>query len=497
MSNTNNQTGSFMSDSSYSNLPAKVKQEISPASQDAEMMVLGSMLSSVNSVNTSCALLKEDDFFYSQHKILFRSLFSLYKKNSPVDVFTVQEELKSMGLLESAGGVGFLVTTCQFAGTSVFIEEYIKMLLDYSLRRKLIAFSAELIAKAKDPLAVASDIMEWAQKSLFDMWSSDTAKNLKLIRDVIEGKHSDDGKTFMQIIEERQAYYLETGKSMLPLGVPTGFIDVDKTIEGMGQSNLIILAARPAMGKTAFGLNIVENIAVKQQKSVGIFSLEMSADQLVGRIISSVSEVNANEIKKGTINGKQYQDIYEAVETIKQSTILIDDSSDITIGELRIRARRMKETHNIAALVIDYLGLISLPGKGKENKQQEVAEISRQLKLLAKELNIPVLCLAQLNRKAAERESHRPVMSDLRDSGAIEQDADVVMFLHRDSYYNEKILPGAAECIVAKNRHGAIGSVQLTFRAEIARFGNAATKEQCEQARHLTIEEHRKEVLGR
>ena len=262
-------------------------------------------------------------------------------------------------------------------------------------------------------------------------------------------------------------------------GIPSHFVDLDKMINGLNNSNLMILAARPAMGKTALALNIAENVCFKSKVPVGIFSLEMTAEQLVHRIICSQAEVESDKIKTGALNGIEYQRIVGCVSEMQKHMMIIDDQPGLKITDLRARARRMKESYGIGFLVIDYLQLISGSGSNRtfENRQNEISEISRMLKNLARELNIPILCLSQLSRKVEERQGHRPMMSDLRESGSIEQDSDIVMFFLRREYYDPNDKPGMAELIVAKNRHGGVGNINLTFRKEFAQFVNYTSRQ--------------------
>jgi len=280
---------------------------------------------------------------------------------------------------------------------------------------------------------------------------------------------------FLKELQERQQQFIEKGPSATTVtGLPTHFLELDKMLNGFMPSNLILLGARPAMGKTAFILSVAENICFRNKVPVGIFSLEMSASQLLHRLICSQAEVESQKIQTGSLNGSEYQRIVGSVNSMQKHTMIIDDQPGLKITDLRARARRMKEAYNIGFLAIDYLQLLSGSGtnRSQENRQIEISEISRMLKTLARELNIPILCAAQLSRKVEERQGHRPMMSDLRESGSLEQDSDVVMFLFRRDYYDKHDKPGLAEILVAKNRHGGVGDVCLTYRKEIGQFAN-------------------------
>lgn len=446
-----------------------------PHSKESEMMVLGCMLSSVNALNIAAGMLSDRDFYFTEHKLVFQVLKEAYQKDAPADVHLVAEELKRTDSLKSVGGVGYLMTLAQYAGTSAHIEEYAELVKSKAMLRRMID-AAQVVEKQalEHPEDVVS-ALDKAQQLFFQIGQTAGSKAGVLLRDLLEGTKGTRPVSFLKALEERQARFNELGPDHLKVtGTPTGFYDLDKIINGMGESNLIILGARPAMGKTAFGLNIAEHICFQENKAVGFFSLEMNAEQLVTRMICSQSGVESSKIQTGNVSGEEYQDIVKCVHDMKAHTFVIDDQPGMTITDLRARARRMSEAYGIEFLVIDYLQLITGSGSNRslENRQNEISEISRLLKTLARELNIAVLCLSQLSRKVEERTNHRPMLSDLRESGSIEQDADVVLFLTRPDYYNKEAKPGLAEVIVAKNRHGGIGDVTLVFRKEISQFAN-------------------------
>lgn len=462
------------------------KQVAYPHSPDAEVVALGCMLASANAVSKLCPILQEEDFFFSKHKLIFRVIKGFYSKEIPVGALLVGEELKRIDAIEAAGGLGYLaVLEEQGMYRGSHPEEFAKLVIEKATLRRAMDLSSQIHYKASQEPKEVSELIEEAQKGFFDIGKTASSGKTKEIKDVLDGKHDPDGRHYMQDVEERQAYYIEHGVSMPLAGIPTNYEILDRVLGNMGNSNLIIVAARPAMGKTAFMLNIAENVAIKQKKAVGIFSLEMSAEQLVARMMASQSEISSQTVKMGLVDGQQYQRLLEAKHSLQESTILIDDQPGISISDLRARARRWKETHNIDILIIDYLQLLTGSGSkiSKENRQQEVSEISRTLKVIARELNIPVLCLSQLNRKSEERTNHKPLMSDLRESGAIEQDADVVMFLHREDYYEPHKSPGRADVIVAKNRHGETRTVTLNFRKLISKFEDCPDEPSIEQMR--------------
>jgi replicative DNA helicase len=346
---------------------------------------------------------------------------------------------------------------------------------DKSILRNMINASQIIEKKALNDPENVLETLDEAQQLFFKISQNANPACGKLIGDILSGLKAESTLPYLKELQERQERFQLRGPEDSGItGLPTRFVDLDKMVNGFNRSNLMILAARPAMGKTAFALNIAENICFKSRVPVGIFSLEMSAEQLVHRIICSQSEVESDKIKTGALNGGDFQKVVASVNEMQQHVMIIDDQPGLKITDLRSRARRMKETYGIGFLMIDYLQLItgSNSFRGSENRQNEISEISRMLKNLARELNIPVLCLSQLSRKVEERQGHRPLMSDLRESGSIEQDSDIVMFLLRREYYDPHDKPGMAELIVAKNRHGGVGSVHLTFRKELAQFAN-------------------------
>ncbi len=447
--------------------------KVPPSSKESEMMVLGCMLTSVNSLNIAADGLNDYDFYYSEHKIIFQVLKQSFRQDKPVDVHLIAEELKRRDQLKSVGGVGYLATLAQYAGTSAYIEEYVGIVRNKALLRRMIFAAQKVETNALAEPENVFEALDEAQREFYQISQSVHTKAGVTLRDVLDGTKSEIGQPFLKELEERQERFVNRGDDDPGItGVATHFYDIDKMLNGLGRSNLIILAARPAMGKTALAVNIAENVAFKTQKPVGVFSLEMSADQLVHRLICSQAEVESDKIQTGSLNGAEFRQIYETVERIKDYPLIIDDQPGLSITDLRARARRMKEAHNIELLVIDYLQLLTgvRSSRMAENRQVEISEISRMLKNLARELNIPVLCLSQLSRKVEERPGHRPMMSDLRESGSIEQDADVVLFLLRREYYDPMDKPGMAELIVGKNRHGGIGTVQLVYRKEFAQF---------------------------
>ena len=451
------------------------KALVPPHSRESEMMVLGSMLTSINSLNAGADALDDSDFYFTEHKIVFQILKTAFKQDKPMDVHLACEELKRQEKLASVGGVGFVAGLAQYAGTSAYIEEYIEIVRSKSILRRMIFASQEIEKVALGDPQDVHGTLDDAQQKFFAISQAANQGAGVLLSELLGGTKSESQQPYLKELQDRQELFQKRGpQEGLITGLPTSFIDLDKIINGLGNSNLIIVAGRPAMGKTALATNIAESVCFRNNIPVGIFSLEMSAEQLLHRLICSQSEVESDKIKNGSLNGNEYQRIVAAVNHMQKCSMVIDDQPGLKITDLRARARRMKEAHDIGLLIVDYLQLLSGSGNARssENRQNEISEISRMLKNLARELNIPIICPSQLSRKVEDRAGHRPMLSDLRESGSIEQDSDVVLLLFRREYYDPYDKPGQAEVIVAKNRHGGIGSVNLSFRKEFAQFAN-------------------------
>ena len=450
------------------------KVKVAPNSKEAEMMVLGCMLTSVNALNIAADGLSETDFYYIEHKLIFHALKTSYLNDKPADVHLICEELRRLDKLKAVGGAAYVTTLAQYAGTSAYIEEYVQVVKDKAILRSMINAAQVVEKKALDQPDNVLDTLDEAQQLFFQISQSANPSAGKLLSEVLSGHKAESGVDFLKELEARQERYQQKGPQDSGItGLPTHLKDLDKMLNGFNNSNLMILAARPAMGKTALAINVAESICFKEKLPVGVFSLEMSAEQLVHRMVCSQAEVESDKIKTGSLSTAEFHRIVEAVKRMERHTMIIDDQPGLKVTDLRARARRMKELHQVAFIVVDYLQLISGSGsRMQDNRQNEISEISRMLKNLARELNIPILCLSQLSRKVEERPGHRPMMSDLRESGSIEQDSDIVMFLLRREYYDPNDKPGMAELIVAKNRHGGVGSIQLTYRKELAQFAN-------------------------
>lgn len=454
---------------------AEKKLRVPPNSKESEMMVLGCMLTNVNALNVAADALRELDFYYTEHQKIYSTLQMAFRSDKPADIHLIAEELKRQNRLDAVGGISYLTTLAQYAGTSAFIEEYVQLVREKAILRQMIATAQGIEKVALEEPADVLSALDHAQAELFQISQENQKNGGVLLKDLLSGLKAESKLPYLKELEQKQQNFKDKGPGEAGItGIPTHFVDLDKMLNGFNNSNLMILAARPAMGKTALAACFAENICFRNHVPVGFFSLEMSASQILHRIISSQAGVESEKIQTGSLTGAEYQRIVATVSRMQKETFIIDDQPGLRITDIRARARRMKEAYNVGFIVIDYLQLIGGANSSRsiENRQTEISEISRMLKTLARELNIPILCAAQLSRKVEERQGHRPMMSDLRESGSLEQDADVVMLLFRRDYYDKYDKPGMAEVIVAKNRHGAVGDVQLTFRKEIGQFAN-------------------------
>ncbi|MFN0064918.1 MAG: replicative DNA helicase [Chlamydiales bacterium] len=602
----------------------KSSYKVAPHSKESEMMVLGCMLSSINHLNNVADVLEDTDFYFVEHRLIFRILKDAYRQDKPADVHLVCEELKRQDKLESVGGAPYVTTLAQYAGTSAYVEEYAEIVRDKAILRQMIQAAQIVEKKAHEEPPDVHGALDEAQALFFTISQTSNPNAGVVLRDLLHGERTMSQTPFLRELQERQEKFRHLGPQEPKItGIPTHYLDLDTMINGLNNSNLMIIAGRPAMGKTALALNIAEQVCFKNNMPVGIFSLEMSAEQLMHRLVCSQAEVESDKIRTGSLSGVEFQRIVTAVSDMQHHTMVIDDQPGLKITDLRARARRMKESYDIKLLIIDYLQLISGSGtnRSQESRQTEISEISRMLKTLARELNIPILCPSQLSRKVEDRAGHRPMLSDLRESGcltaeseiidnrgkahtiealaarssqqhimvdavnakgvieqhdlvkafysgkkvvyrlktrdgrsiqasgnhpfligtnrwgrldelslgqkiggyvngkasweeieeireigvrdvydatvpgvhnfvsnkmivhnSIEQDSDIVMFLLRREYYDPNDKPGMAELIVAKNRHGSVGSVNLAFIKELVQFRNY-TPIQIEMAR--------------
>lgn len=419
----------------------------------------GSMLTDRDAVSAAIEVLKEEDFYREDNKAIYAAILNLYNRSEPIDIITLKSELSAMGKLEAVGGLEYVASLPDKVPTTANAGQYIKIVEEKSVLRNLIKTANELITLGYDPTQEVEDIIDSAEKKIFEVMQKRNQKGYSSIKDVLVD-------TFTQL---EQLY----NQKQHITGVPTGFADLDYKTAGLHQSDLILVAARPAMGKSAFALNIATNAAVKANVPVVIFSLEMSKEQMVNRILCSEAMVDSNKVRTGTIDDDEWAKLAAASGQLSEAQIFIDDTPGISIMEIRAKCRKLKLEKNIGLVVIDYLQLVQGTNKRGGSREQEISEISRSLKILAKEINVPVIALSQLSRAPEQRPDHRPMLADLRESGAIEQDADIVMFLYRDDYYNEDSeKKNIAEVILAKHRSGSTGTVELLWLGNYTKFAN-------------------------
>ncbi len=433
--------------------------KVPPHDLEAEQAIIGSMLTDRDAVISSIEVLKEEDFYREDNRAIYAAILNLYNRSEPIDIITVKAELESMGKFEQVGGLEYLAELPEKVPTTANAEKYIKIVEEKSILRRLIKTANEIIELGYSPTEDVEDIMEGAEKKIFDIMQQKNQKSYTPIKDVLV-----ESFTKLEELYNRKQHIT---------GVPTGFSELDYKTAGLHGSDLILIAARPAMGKTAFALNIATNASVRAKVPVAVFSLEMSKDQLVNRILCSEAMVDSNKVRTGKLEENDWTKLAESIGPLSEAEIYIDDTPGISVTEIRAKCRKLKLEKNIGMVVIDYLQLVQGSNKRNGSREQEISEISRSLKILAKELNVPVIALSQLSRAAEQRPDHRPMLSDLRESGAIEQDADIVMFLYRDDYYNEDSeKKDIAEVIIAKHRGGSTGTVELLWLGSYTKFVN-------------------------
>lgn len=426
-----------------------------PFSNEAEQSVLGAMYLDRNCIPDVLGKVRGEDFYISRHQELFEAIVELYNLGTPIDLVTLKEHLTLRGSLEKIGGIAFVVEVANLVPSIDSVGYYANIVKNKAVQRRMIRMADEIRGKCYRGDEETDDILAAAQQSIIDISQDRSSRGLVHI-----GRYLDESLEKLETLSKR---------TDAVTGIPTGFLDIDRRTSGLHASELIILAARPAMGKTSFALNIAQNVAVKAKKNVAIFSLEMPGVQLANRLLSGEAKLNSEKIKKGDIKDDEWGKIGNAIAALAQAGIYVDDTSSITVSEIGARCRKLMLDKGLDMVVIDYLQLISGSSKGG-SRQQEISEISRTLKILANDLNIPIIALSQLSR-ASDKEKREPLLSDLRDSGAIEQDADMVMFLHRDGYYHEDAEePNKAKCNFAKHRNGEVGYEYLTWIGEYTMF---------------------------
>lgn len=429
-----------------------------PQSIEAEQSVIGSMIIDKNSIAKVMESLEEEDFYRDGHKAIYKAILEMFRNDMAVDLVTLLEYLKSTNMLERAGGVTYITELSASVPTTANLSAYIKIVSDKSTLRKLIKASTTIIEESYNKQDKVESVVDIAEKKIFNIAENRTSKDFEPLSDVLE-------RGFLQIEK------LFNNKGEIT-GVGSGFTDLDSMTSGFQSGDMILIAARPSMGKTTFALNIAEYAALREHKSVVIFSLEMSKEQLAYKLLCSEANVDMLKLRTGALEDSDWENIARATGPLSKAKVYIDDTAGVTVMEMRSKCRRLKLEYGIDLIVIDYLQLMS-GGSGTDNRQQEVSEISRSIKALAKEMECPVIALSQLSRAPEQRADHRPMLSDLRESGSIEQDADLVMFLYRDEYYNKETEDkNIGECIIAKQRNGPVGTVKMAWLGQYSKFGN-------------------------
>ncbi len=431
-----------------------IQQKTQPFNIEAEISVLGSMLLDNEAINLVTELLRTDNFYKTSHQYIFDTIVNLYNKNNAVDLVILKDELKKQSLLEKVGGAEYLLELEESVPLASNVEYYAKIVREKTIKRDLITATAKIQQEAYNDSLESDELLDIAEKEIFDItqrkFSSPTTKLFNILHDTfdhISNLHDREGRL---------------------TGVSTGYYDLDDITSGLQNSELIIIAARPSMGKSSLVLNIAEHAGTKEKKPTLIFSMEMSAQQVAQNILCSTAKIDAHLLRTGKLDDNQFSNLSLAMGDLSESEIFIDDTPGLGLLELRAKARRLKLQHNIQMIIVDYLQLME--GRKEENRQQEISGISRGLKALARELEVPVIAVSQLNRSVETREGHTPRMSDLRESGSIEQDADVIILLHREDYYDPTKRPGEVDLNIAKQRNGPTGKITLTFLRNILRF---------------------------
>jgi replicative DNA helicase len=433
------------------------EQRVPPQNIEAEQAVLGAVLLQGEALITAMERLRSEDFYTPAHQLIFEAMARLGEDGQPIDLVTLTAHLQDKQQLEEIGGVSYLAKLANAVPTAANVDYYAQIVEEKSMLRRLIRTATQIVGSG---YAAADDVgllLSEAEQRIMELSNRRASSGFISIRDVL-----------MEVFERVEHLYSNKGGTT---GIPSGFADLDKMTSGFQRSDLIIVAARPSVGKTAFALNIAQNVGVRAKETVAIFSLEMSAAQLVQRMICAESNVDAGRMRTGYLEGDDWEKLTMAIGSLSEAQIYIDDTPGITVADIRAKCRRLKKERGLGMILIDYLQLIQGRGKPGENRQQEVSEISRTLKQIARELEVPVIALSQLSRGVEQRQDKRPMMSDLRESGSIEQDADIVAFLYRDDYYDKETeKKNIIEIIIAKQRNGPVGTVELVFLKNFNKF---------------------------
>ncbi len=440
-------------------------EKVPPQNIEAEVAVLGSMLLDREAIAKAVEFLEEDAFYKEANKTIFSAIVKLYDSNEAVDMVTLIEELKKRDLLDKVGGHGYIAELANSIPTAANIDHYTKIVREKFLLRSLINTATNIVAESFEPAGEVEELLDRAEKLIFDITSVQKRESrISEMKDIVK----DSIETIDRLYQRKDNI----------TGVPTGFHDLDMITAGLQKSDLIVLAGRPSMGKSALAISMLEHAGVVEKLPCVFFSLEMSKDQLAQRMLCSIAGVNAQKVRTGFFSQSDWPKLVSAAGKLSEAPIFIDDTPGISALELRAKARRLKSRNDIRMIVVDYLQLMRSSSR-RENRQQEISEISRSMKALSRELDVPIIAISQLSRAVEQRADHRPMLSDLRESGAIEQDADVVMLLLREEYYNPtEENKGVSEIIVAKQRHGPVGTIKLAFLAEYTKFSNLSRVEE-------------------
>ena len=435
-------------------------ERVPPQNIEAEQAVLGAMLIKKEAIAEVSQLLKPADFYREAHRIVYETMLELFNKNEAVDLITVTEQLRKNDLLEKAGGIAFVTSLANAVPTAANVEYHARIVEEKAQLRNLINSATEIAGMAYEASDDITDVMDKSEKMILEVAARQNSGSFVPIKEILMD-------TFSKI---EKLYETKGGIT----GLPSGFKDLDKLTSGLQPSDLILVAARPSMGKTAFTLNIAQHVAVHENTSVAFFSLEMSNEQLVQRMLCSEGGIDSQRLRVGELEENDWEKLINAADRLSRAPIYIDDTAGITVMELRSKARRLKAEHDLQLIVIDYLQLMQgRSSKNSDNRQQEISEISRSLKALARELNVPVIALSQLSRSVESRQVKKPMLSDLRESGSLEQDADIVMFLYREDYYDpETEHKNITDVIIAKHRNGPVDTVQLFFHKQFTKFAD-------------------------
>ena len=440
-------------------MSASLNDRTPPHNLEAEQSVLGAVFLEPTAFVQASEILIPEDFYRASHQLIFTAMMTLSERGEPIDVVTVTTFLNDRKQLEEAGGVSYLTELAESVPTAANVEYYSRIVEEKSTLRSLIRKATDIVTASFEKEDEVEDVLNDAEKSILEVSGRKNSGAFKNIKDVL-----------IDVYDNIEQLHQQKGDVT---GVPTGFLDLDRITSGFQRNDLIIIAARPSVGKTAFALNVAQNVAVKTDENVAIFSLEMGADQLVQRMLCAEGNIDAQRLRNGQLQADDWSKLTMSMGSLSNAGIYIDDTPGVRVNEIRSKCRRLKQEHGLGMILIDYLQLIQGSGSSKENRQQEVSEISRALKALARELEVPLIALSQLSRGVESRQDKRPMMSDIRESGSIEQDADIVAFLYRDDYYDKETEnKNIIEIIIAKQRNGPVGTVQLAFAKEYSKFVN-------------------------